>query len=44
MIPAVDMKEEEVNKLSCSAVGGWSGDHDGEYCKSKASFDAGTSY
>lgn len=32
MLPAVDVKEEEVNKLSCSAVHlGWSGAIDGEY-------------
>lgn len=32
MIPAVDVKEEEVNKLSCSPVhvGGWSVSLDGE--------------
>lgn len=34
MLPAVHVKEEEVNKPSCSAVhlGGWSGAIDGGYC------------
>ena len=33
MMPAVDVKEEEVNKLSCSSVhvGGWSVNLDGEH-------------
>lgn len=32
-MPAVDVKEEEVNKLSCSSVhvGGWSVNLDGEH-------------
>lgn len=34
VLPAVDVKEEEGNKPSCSSVhlGGWSGTLDGEYC------------
>lgn len=34
VLPAVDVKEEEMNNPSCSSVhlGGWSGTLDGEYC------------